>query len=574
MGHTHTTESDRRQYTLPLTRLLSIRRAVRQHGLVELFDGLNLSPKARFVIKILFGSAKKQHDKSRGERIRLCLQDLGPVFVKFGQALSTRPDILPVDIATELTKLQDQVPPFADDIAREIVEDGLSSAGLDFDQVFASFEAKPMASASVAQVHACTLIDGTEVVAKVLRPNILPVIESDLAVLYKIAQLAHDHWEQGPRLRPLEVVEEYDKTIHGELDMRTEAANAAQMKHNFVGSDLIYVPTIYWDYISENVLVMERIYGTSIREIDTLRAKNIDMRKLAYDGVEIFFKQAFEENFFHADMHPGNIFVADDGQYRAIDFGIMGTLSDEDATYLAENFIAFFNRDYKGVAEAHLRAGWVPEHTRCEEFETAIRTVCEPIFAKKISEISFGKFLLQLFQTARKFQMPIQPQLVLLQKTLLNIEGLGRQLYPDLDLWETAKPFLERWMKNQVGPQALLKQFKHELPMWQKTLPELPRLLQESVESQRQLMLATTQNAEHLKALENLQQQQINANKRQSRRQQAYLLMMTAAAVFIAAERYDLALFSSTSYKTFAIALGGIGIISLLLNSFTKSKKN
>lgn len=467
----------KKNYRLPLARLLKIRRALRKHGLVELLDNLSLSPKARFTIRILFGSTNKKFDKSRGERIRLCLQDLGPVFVKLGQALSTRPDILPVDIAEELTKLQDQVPPFQSEQAIQIVAENLSKP---FDAVFSDFEQTPLASASVAQVHACTLKDGTKAVTKVVRPNIEKVIDDDLAVLYKIAQLANDHWEQGPRLRPLEVIAEYDRTIHGELDMRIEAANGERMRQNFIGSDLIYVPTIYEEYTTKQILVMERVFGTSIRDIDALKAKGIDMKKLAYDGVEIFFKQAFEDNYFHADMHPGNIFVSDEGQYQAIDFGIMGTLSDQDKHYLAENFIAFFNRNYKGVADAHIRAGWVPSQTEIHEFEEAIRTVCEPIFAKKISEISFGKFLLELFQTARKFEMPIQPQLVLLQKTLLNIEGLGRQLYEDLDLWDTAKPFLEKWMKKEVGPQAILNQFKNELPMWQKNLPFLPRLIQES----------------------------------------------------------------------------------------------
>ena len=561
--------ASKKKYHLPLSRLLKIRQVVRQHGLVELLEGLNLSPKARFALRILFG--RSNSNEPRGKRIRLALQDLGPVFIKFGQALSTRPDILPPDIAAELTKLQDQVPPFSSEEATNIVKQGLSKSGLNFDDVFASFETTPLASASVAQVHASTLKDGTEVVTKILRPDILPVIESDLSVLYKIAQLAHDHWEQGPRLRPLEIVEDYDKTIHGELDMRTEAANAAQMKHNFDGSDLIYVPTIYWDYISENVLVMERIYGTSIREVDVLREKGIDMKKLSYDGVEIFFKQAFEDNFFHADMHPGNIFVADDGQYRAIDFGIMGTLTDEDANYLAENFIAFFNRDYMGVARAHLRAGWVPSETNAEEFETAIRTVCEPIFAKKISEISFGKFLLQLFQTARKFEMPIQPQLVLLQKTLLNIEGLGRQLYPDLDLWETAKPFLERWMKNQVGPQALMNQFKQELPMWQKTLPGLPRLLQESVESQRLLVDA---NAQQAKAIKTLQNQQSVMAKQNNRSQLAWLLIAASVGLFAFKENTSILSWLPVNALTLSTVLGITGAFLLLLNCFTKPNKD
>ncbi len=504
------------RYALPASRLWRIVRTLRKHGMGELLNGLSLSTKAKWIIRLLLGN--KPHTAPRAERIRLTLEELGPVFVKFGQALSTRPDILPLDIAEELTKLQDQVPPFANDQALKIVQNSLEKP---FSEVFSDFTEQPLASASVAQVHACVLNDGTDAIVKIVRPDILPVIEQDLAVLYKLAQLANDYWAQGPRLRPLEVVAEYDKTIHGELDMRTEAANAAQMKNNFVGSDLIYVPNIYWDYTSEHVLVMERIYGTSIREVETLRAKGIDMKKLSYDGVEIFFKQAFEDNFFHADMHPGNIFVADDGQYRAIDFGIMGTLTDDDKNYLAENFIAFFNRNYRQVAEAHLRAGWVPAETRVEEFEAAIRTVCEPIFAKKISEISFGKFLLQLFQTARKFDMPIQPQLVLLQKTLFNIEGLGRQLYPDLDLWETAKPFLERWMSQQIGPKAFVQQLRKEIPHWQKTLPSLPRLLQQSVDDRKQIAQICAQQHQELHLLK---QQLIHQEMRQWHRQLGFTI--------------------------------------------------
>ena len=342
------------------------------------------------------------------------------------------------------------------------------------------------------------------------------------------------------------------------------------LSHLFSCLDCSEILNSIWDYISENVLVMERIYGTSIREVEVLREKGIDMKKLSYDGVEIFFKQAFEDNFFHADMHPGNIFVADDGQYRAIDFGIMGTLTDEDANYLAENFIAFFNRDYMGVAQAHLRAGWVPSETRAEEFETAIRTVCEPIFAKKISEISFGKFLLQLFQTARKFEMPIQPQLVLLQKTLLNIEGLGRQLYPDLDLWETAKPFLERWMKNQVGPKALMNQFKQELPMLQKTLPELPRLLQESVENQRLLLATNSQQAASISAL---RQQQATMTKQSHRRQLAWLMLAIAAGLLVIEKNSHIISWLPFDKLVLSATLGGLGSCLLVLNCFTKPNK-
>lgn len=513
----------KKHYHIPLSRLFKIRKVIRKYGLVALLDNLSLSTKAKLAIRLLFGRAKPKYSQSRGERIRLCLQDLGPVFVKFGQALSTRPDILPEDIAEELTKLQDQVPPFSSQLAMQIVRENLSKP---FDEVFTKFDETPLASASVAQVHACTLLDGTKAITKIVRPGIREVIEEDLAVLYKIAQLAYDHLEMGPRLRPIEVVAEYDRTIHGELDMRVEAANGARMRSNFVNSNLIYVPDIYDEYVTEHMLVMERIYGTSIRDIDTLIKKGIDLKKLAYDGVETFFKQAFEDNYFHADMHPGNIFVSDEGQYQAIDFGIMGTLSDADKNYLAENFIAFFNRDYKGVADAHIRAGWVPSKTNVDDFEEAIKQVCDPIFAKKISEISFGNVLFDLFNTARKFEMPVQPQLVLLQKTLLNIEGLGRQLYDDLDLWDTAKPFLEKWMSEQLGPKAMLKTFKKELPMWQKNLPMLPRLALDAANNTNFLRIEVDAQKQQLMLMEKHMGKLVRVEKRNS----SLLLSSFAAA--------------------------------------------
>jgi ubiquinone biosynthesis protein len=461
---------------------------------------------------------------SEGARIRRALQDLGPVFVKFGQALSTRPDMLPEEIASELALLQDAVPPFDGAQAVKIIE---ASLGQPRAAVFSEFDIEPLASASVAQVHLAKLLDGKEVIVKVLRPNIEIVIDRDLGLLYTLALFVEKHWGQGPRLRPVEVVKEYEATIHNELDMRMEAANAAQMKRNFDGSDLIYVPEIYWDFTDEKILVMERIHGTPIREIDTLIELGIDMRKLAHDGVTIFFTQAFRDGFFHADMHPGNIFVGENGQYRAVDFGIMGTLTDADKYYLARNFIGFFNRDYRAVAEAHIQAEWVPADTRVEEFEAAIRTVCEPIFAKPISEISFGKFLLRLFQTARRFEMPIQPQLVLLQKTLLNIEGLGRQLYPQLDLWETAKPFLENWMDEQVGFAALRKKVAAEMPFWAQKLPELPSKFHGFLNDVRELRISS--HKQQL-ALANVEHQLIQHNQSQRRIWAASLIFITAAA--------------------------------------------
>ena len=471
-----------------LKRLFQIRKVFRQYGLVSLFDDLNLSTKARLLIRLAFGSSKPT-SVDRATRIRKALEELGPVFVKLGQALSTRPDLLPLDIAQELSKLQDQVPPFKQEEALAIIKDAF---GDEYDAIFESVEQEPMASASVAQVHAAILKENNaiagkngkaqaNVIIKVLRPGIEKTIDEDLKVMYLFAGLLQKHWARGEQFKPLEVIKEYDYTIHDELDLRTEAANCCHMGDNFKHTDIIYVPTVYWDYTHQNVMVMERIYGTSIREIDTLRANGFDLAQLANDGVEVFFKQAFEDNFFHADMHPGNIFVSDQGKWISVDFGIMGTLTEQDKQYLGEMLLGFFNRDYRSIAQAHLRAEWVPHGTRIEEFETAIRTVCEPIFAKPISEISFGKVLLQLFQTVQHFEIPLQPQLVLLYKTLLNIEGLGRQLYPDLNLWDTAKPFLEDWMKKQLSPQVFFDDVKRDWPRWRAILPKLPDLIESKI---------------------------------------------------------------------------------------------
>ena len=479
-------------------RMLRIVRVLVRHGLDEFVFTLHLFRPYRFMLFLFPGYWFRDRNVPRGQRLREALEELGPVFVKFGQAVSTRPDLIPADIAVELTRLQDDVLPFPGDQAREVIERALDAP---LSQHFASFDIQPLASASVAQVHGATLQDGTEVVVKVLRPGIEKVIERDLQLLYQLARLADRHWPNARRLRPLEVVDDYDKTIHDELDMMREGANASQLRSNFLDSDMIYVPQIYWDHSCREVLVMERVEGIPIRDIDAIRAAGIDLRKLAHNGVEIFFTQAFRDGFFHADMHPGNIFVSPQGQYRAVDFGIMGTLAEADKRYLAENLLAFFNRDYRAVAMAHLRAGWVPATTRPEEFEAAVRTVCEPIFARPISEISFGHLVIRLFQVARRFDMPVQPQLVLLQKTLLNIEGLGRQLYPELDLWETAKPFLERWMREQVGPRALVRALRRELPTVLPLLPELPGLVHELLRRQRdgQLVIRTgSDDAEQL----------------------------------------------------------------------------
>jgi ubiquinone biosynthesis protein len=404
-------------------------------------------------------------------RVRRALEDLGPIFVKFGQILSTRRDLLPDDLAVELAKLQDRVPPFDGVEARALIE---KAWGCSVDDVLDEFDPVPLASASIAQVHTGRLKDGTEVVVKVLRPGIERTIGQDLGLMYTVAQLAERYWKEGKRLRPIEVVREYEKTIYDELDLQREAANASQIRRNWINSEMLYIPEVYWDWTRPNVMVMERIYGTPVSDVATLKAQGVSMKQLGERGVEIFFTQVFRDNFFHADMHPGNIFVEPSGRYISIDFGIVGTLTTEDQRYLAENLLAFFERDYRRVAELHVESGWVPHGTRVDEFESAIRTVSEPIFEKPLAEISFGHFLVRLFQTARRFNMEIQPQLVLLEKTLLNIEGLGRQLYPELDLWTTAKPYMERWMKDQVGFKGLFDRTKRNLYSVADQAPELP----------------------------------------------------------------------------------------------------
>ena len=465
-------------------RMLRINWVLMRHGLDDIVFATHLFRPFRFIIYLFPWNWFRRKRKPRAVRMREALEDLGPIFIKFGQMLSTRRDLLADDIADELQRLQDNVPVFPGNQARAIIE---KAFGQSTDDLFETFEEQPLASASIAQVHAAVLNTGEDVIVKVLRPDILPVIKRDISLLYIIAELAAKYSSQLRRLRPVEVIEEYEKTILDELDLLREAANASQLRRNFEGSNDLYVPEVYWDYVRKNVLVMERIYGTPIRDVDSLKEKNTDMERLAALGVEIFFTQVFSHNFFHADMHPGNIFVdtsdPKNPKYVAVDFGIMGTLSQTDKRYLAENFLAFFQRDYYKVAKLHVESGWVPSHTRVDEFESAIRSVCEPIFEKPLKEISFGQLLLRLFQTARRFNMEVQPQLVLLQKTLLNIEGLGRQLYPDLDLWRTAKPFLEQWMEDQIGARAMLRNVKDDLPYLLEKLPEMPGLVYKSLKA-------------------------------------------------------------------------------------------
>lgn len=455
-----------------LLRLLKIQLVAFQFGLDEFVLSHSRLKFLRIIVKRL--TFWRKLDKPRGERLRLALETLGPIFVKFGQMLSTRRDLLPQDIADELAKLQDQVPPFSSNLVFSTLEKAYDRR---VHEVFSKFDAIPIASASVAQVHFAVLPDGTEVAVKILRPNLAPIIMHDVALMDTGAWLAEVLWTDGKRLKLRQVVSEFARHLDDELDLMREAANCSQLRRNFLNSPLLLVPEVYWDYCRNNVMVMERVKGIPISHVDSLREQGIDIPQLARVGVEIFFTQVFRDGYFHADMHPGNIFVGKDGRYIAVDFGIMGTLSDQDKNYLAQNFLAFFRRDYGRVAQAHVEAGWAPRETRIDDFEAAIRAVCEPIFDKPLKEISFGRVLMQLFQASRQFNVEIQPQLVLLQKTLLNVEGLGRDLDPDLDLWKTAKPFLEHWMSEQIGLRGFTSRIQKEAPNWAIILPEFPRLI-------------------------------------------------------------------------------------------------
>ena len=461
-------------------RLFKIVRVAVRYGL----DEIAMSPFDKPRISKLLDTVFFWRDLStpRGVRLRLALEELGPIFVKFGQVLSTRSDLIPLDIVAELSKLQDRVPPFDSELAIQMIEESL---GAHPDELFARFERVPVASASIAQVHFAALKDGTQVAVKVLRPGMKKLIDEDVALMRIAADFVHRLWEDARRLKMKEVVAEFDKYLHDELDLMREAANASQLRRNFAESRLLLVPEMYWDYCSSNVIVMERMHGIPVSQIDRLIDAGVDLKKLSSDGVEIFFTQVFRDGFFHADMHPGNILVSIEpesfGRYIALDFGIVGTLNDYDKDYLSQNFLAFFRRDYKRVAEAHIESGWAPKETRVDELEAAVRACREPIFDRPLKDISFGQVLLRLFQTSRRFNVEVQPQLVLLQKTLLNIEGLGRQLDPDLDLWKTAKPYLERWMAEQVGWRGLVERMKAEAPRYSHIFPQLPRLAHQAL---------------------------------------------------------------------------------------------
>ncbi|MFZ6759812.1 ubiquinone biosynthesis regulatory protein kinase UbiB [Undibacterium sp. Ji50W] len=465
---------------LKFLRLAKIIRIAIKYGIDEIaISGLAVPRTARFIDLLLFW---RDLSAPRGERLRKALEELGPIFVKFGQVLSTRRDLMPPDIADELARLQDRVPSFDPDLAIAQIKKSLGSHP---DQLFASFERVPVASASIAQVHFATLKDGREVAVKVLRPGMKEAIDDDVALMQIAAGWLEALWADGRRLKAKEVVAEFDKYLHDELDLMREAANGSQLRRNFADSDLLLVPEMYWDYCSSSVIVMERMQGIPISQLDKLREAGVDLQKLSRDGVTIFFTQVFRDGFFHADMHPGNILVstapATLGRYIALDFGIVGTLNDFDKDYLSQNFLAFFRRDYKRVAEAHIESGWAPKETRVDELEAAVRACCEPIFDRPLKDISFGQVLLRLFQTSRRFNVEVQPQLVLLQKTLLNIEGLGRQLDPDLDLWKTAKAYLERWMSEQIGWRGLLDKLKAEAPRYSHIFPQLPRLAHQAL---------------------------------------------------------------------------------------------
>ncbi|OQW93151.1 MAG: ubiquinone biosynthesis regulatory protein kinase UbiB [Beggiatoa sp. IS2] len=544
-------------YLRQVWRLLTIYRIVVRYGLDELLLSTEFFRPIRLLTYLSPGYWLRTRHLSRGVRIQSALEELGPIFVKFGQILSTRRDLLPDDIAVELAKLQDNVTPFCSIEARRILE---NAYGRPLSEVFAEFEEIPIAAASIAQVHAARLHDGREVVVKVLRPDIAGRIRKDIELLYLLATLAHRYWADGRRLRPLEVVAEFEKNLHDELDLMREASNCALLRRNFQNSKVLYIPEVEWNYTQDNVMVLERIHGIPVSDIETLRQRDINFKYLAEVGVEIFFTQVFRDNFFHADMHPGNIFVDARNprrpSYIAVDFGIMGSLSKEDQQYLAENFLAFFRRDYRRVAELHVHSEWVPAGTRIEEFEGAIRSVCEPIFDRPIKEISFGMVLLRLFQTARRFNMEVQPQLVLLQKTLLNIEGMGRQIYPDLDLWKTAKPFLENWMDERIGLRAFIRGIRDNAPNWAQKLPELPLLVHEVLTQQQ------TENR-HFKHLS----QELNNLRQQIHRQHQRTILILISSVFLICASvllaWDHLTFSTPSFL--GILLGVAGGVLLLL---------
>jgi ubiquinone biosynthesis protein len=540
-----------------LIRLFSINRVLTRHGLDELIFRTSLFRVMRYLAFLSPGTLARRTHEPMGVRIRRTLEELGPIFIKFGQALSTRRDLLPEDIADELAKLQDDVPPFAGSDARKIIEKEL---GKSIEESFSSFDETPLASASVAQVHTAHLPDGQEVVIKVLRPGVEKRIRRDIAMLYQLARMAELFRKEAKRLRPVELVAEFERTILDELDLVREGANASELRRNFENSKILYIPLVHWDWTRQRVLVMERIHGIPIGDMGRLRAEGVDFRLLAERGVEIFFTQVLRDNFFHADMHPGNIFATNESSYIAVDFGIVGSLTDEDQHYLASNLLAFFNRDYRRVAELHIESGWIGRDSRVDQLESAIRTVCEPIFEKPISEISYGHLLLRLFQTARQFDAQVQPQLLLFQKTLLNIEGLGRELYPGLDLWKTAKPYLEKWFADQVGPKAAFNYVKKQAPEWARQIPEIPelayRLLHNAAKGQLQVSLGNRQ-------MEEIQMQMSRNNRR------TIQAMAGAAFIVSASVLTGLSGYLTEDAASIPIVAMGCGLSGLVLLGFS-----
>ncbi|WP_371924913.1 ubiquinone biosynthesis regulatory protein kinase UbiB [Endozoicomonas sp. SCSIO W0465] len=533
-------------------RLLKIVAAVARNRLDNLIDPDRSPFWLRCLLILLPWRYFIHNNAPRGERIRLSLEALGPIFIKFGQILSTRRDLLPDDVSDELSRLQDDVPPFPAEEAIGIIESSLGGASEKrVDTLFARFDREPLASASIAQVHTAQLHTGEEVVVKVIRPGIDRVIRKDIGLMYLFARLLINLSKEARRLRPVEVVADYERTIFDELDLLREAANCSQLRRNFLASPLLYVPHVHWDYCRTKVMVIERIYGVPVSDIATLKAQNVDMKKLAERGVEIFFTQVFRDRFFHADMHPGNIFIDTSNpaepRYIGIDCGIIGTLEPEDQHYLASNLLAFFRRDYRKVAQLHVDSGWVPRETPVGELEAAIRTVCEPIFEKPLKDISFGQLLVRLFQVARRFNMQVQPQLVLLEKTLLNVEGLGRQLYPDLDLWATAQPYLEKWMKDQVSPTGILCSLREQSADWLLSTPVMAQKVMSTVRT-----LVDQQQAFH--------HQQVRAEKRRQKQRRFGALLLLAGATVVATSGslfVEKELLDQTALGLLAVAMGG-----------------
>ena len=540
-----------------LLRLLKIYRVANKYRLGELFKSFGQARLLSTVLGLPLPCVSGLENMSRGERLRRALEELGPIFIKFGQLLSTRRDMVPEDIADDLAGLQDNVPPFDEQQAIKLIEEALNDK---IENLFNDFSATPLASASVAQVHAAQLPSGEEIVIKVIRPGIQEIITQDIALLKSIATFVENNIDQGKRLKAVEVVQDYEYIIHDELNLMSEGANATQLKRNFENSDLLYVPEVYWDYCRLNVLVMERIYGIPVSQIEELKAAGINLKLLAERGVEIFFTQVFDHSFFHADMHPGNVFVSrehpEQPQYIALDCAIIGTLSKDDQYYLARNLLAIFKRDYRKVAELHVECGWVPPDTPINAFESTMRSVCEPIFQKPLKDISFGMLLLQLFRTASRFNMEVQPSLVLLQKTLLNIEGLGKQLYPELDLWENALPFLENWQRERLSPISNLKNISEKIPEWLEQLPQLPELIYESLQELKTLRSHRESQYKEKEALD------ARRNKARSRRYLGFGITALAAAAISLHPRVG-PMLGNMPAATLILATAGLALLVL-----------